>query len=153
MNSQFWLTRCLIQNCWKIWLLKCLKTLESCLFRQGSEFLSVGQCPSWATWDVRVGPLQDAPRGSWGYRRTKTEQQLDSWSGEIAHPDPKPTFSKGPAGAEARHHHPSHPTLFPQELPHTPRSPPRSIPPLWLPSGRSGSFWQNLWHRFRVLLS
>lgn len=152
MNSQSWLTTYLTQNSLKILLLKCLKSLESCLFRQRSEFLSVGQRPSWAKpWNVRVWSLQDAPRGSWGYKRTKTGQQLDSWSVEIAHPGPKPTFSRGPAGAEARHSRPSHPTTFPSKLPNS--HPPRSNPPLWLPPGRIGSFWQNLWHRFRVLLS
>lgn len=128
MNSQSWLPTYLTQNSLRILLLKCLQSLESCLSRQWSQFLSVGHCPLWATpWNVRVWSLQDAPAGSWGHKWTETGQQLDSWSVEIAHPGPKPVFSKGPAGAEARHSHPSHPSPFPsttaQTHPGHPRAP------------------------------
>lgn len=154
MNSQSWLTTYLTQKSLKILLLKCLKSLESCLFRQRSEFLSVGQCPSWATsWNVRVWSLQDAPLGSWGYKRTKGNNWTPGvWRLHILAPNPH--FPIGFLQVQKLntvvHHIQTH---FPQNCPTHPGHPLRSNPPLWLPLGRIGSFWQNLWHRFCVLLS
>lgn len=48
MNSRTWLITYLTQNGFKILLLKRFKNFEFCLFRQQSEFLLVGQCPSLA---------------------------------------------------------------------------------------------------------
>lgn len=164
MNSQSWLRTYLTQNGLQILLLKWFINFEFCVFRQQSEFLSVGQCPSLAGCfpmppHRRVRQLMPAhPRpGRCSWLRTGAAEGpppgRSQTSGVAQTVRPKNTSAEGSTGADTRHSGRSYPTAFhPKTVPLrrvTPDS--QTHPPV--PIGRTASFYQNLWHRFHVLLS
>lgn len=121
MNSQSWLTTYLTLKSSKFLLLKCLKGLESCLFRQGSELL-------WATpWSARAPSLQGAARGSWEGLRQGNNWTPGGWK--------LPILAPNPSFPRALQVHKLHAVAlqiqprFPHPLPNPPRSAPSSSHP------------------------